>query len=762
MISLIFLFSSKIYAQAPDWKYFRASNTGVAGDYHHVIEIDRFNNKWTAGYLPFWSDGSLVRYDDTVWTCWSNFEGYLPNDRVNAIAFDTLDRIWAGTDEGIAMYDGTEWFQFTSANTPMPVDQISGLAVDAENNIWATYGSVIYIEGGIAKYDGVEWTLYNTDNSGLPTTDVFDIGFDSEQNLWIGSNVGLIKFDGLNWITYNIANSEISSNNVMSLCVDDQDRVWVGSNSVVDVFDGGDWTQYNTANSPIDPGADIFDIAASGNKFLFGTSVPAGPNAMVINDGGEWEYVATQNWPISVAIDSIGNFWSAGIGYVGIYDGIELINYTRYNTGLAENFNNDVFIDSKNRKWFANGNGGIQMFDCPIWEAYGPWNEGLFPIPQDYTTIGTATTEDPFGDIWISYDGTYGTVVQIPNGDVHDPDAWTVWELDNTGINIQFATHLESDSSGNIFVGLDGGGLSVFWRDTETWENFNYDNSDLVTGYISDLAAGKEDGVVWIANYVLQKFDNGVFTTIDHDDMGISPDETVLSVAIDSFDNIWIGTTVGLLKYDGVDFIHWDESNSNIVANPVFDIEVGRGDTIYLSAFNVYTWPYYGGFSIFDGEEFISFNDETSPLAHKQTEDIELDHDGNLWLLTQSEGFTVYRDGGVVGFECIDMSLDISQDTSTTDTTQTDIVSFSGPFNISIYPNPFVVSTTIQFEMPATEHVEITMTDMAGKPIRNIVNKTLSRGIYNIQLNREELAPGIYFCTVSTENKYQTIKIIIQ
>src|SRR5215211_4071865 len=102
MSLLLLFFYFNVNAQSPEWKYFRASNTGVAGDYHHVIEIDRFGNKWTAGYLPFWSDGSLVRYDDTVWTCWSNFEGYLPNDRVNAIAFDKLDRIWAGTDEGIA------------------------------------------------------------------------------------------------------------------------------------------------------------------------------------------------------------------------------------------------------------------------------------------------------------------------------------------------------------------------------------------------------------------------------------------------------------------------------------------------------------------------------------------------------------------------------------------------------------------------------------------------------------------------------------
>ena len=92
------------------------------------------------------------------------------------------------------------------------------------------------------------------------------------------------------------------------------------------------------------------------------------------------------------------------------------------NTGLSDNFNDQIFVDSKNRKWFANGEGGIQIFDCPHWEAYGPYNEGLFPSLQNMTPIGTSITEDSHGDIWMTYDGVLGYAIQIPGGDYKNYD----------------------------------------------------------------------------------------------------------------------------------------------------------------------------------------------------------------------------------------------------------------------------------------------------------------------------------------------------
>ena len=120
--------STHSFAQNPSWKYLRASNTGMGGDFVQTIEIDRFGNKWTGGYMPFWSEGSVARFNDTAWTNWSNFEGYLPADRVYDVAFDNNDGLWVATNGvgngvahgGISHYDGTTWTSYTSANSPLP------------------------------------------------------------------------------------------------------------------------------------------------------------------------------------------------------------------------------------------------------------------------------------------------------------------------------------------------------------------------------------------------------------------------------------------------------------------------------------------------------------------------------------------------------------------------------------------------------------------------------------------------------------------
>lgn len=87
--SLLWLFAYPAQAQvSSEWQYIRTSNTGLGGDYQQCIEIDDCGNKWTGGFLPFFSQGSVTKFDDSVFTCWSNFEGYLPADRVHAIDFD--------------------------------------------------------------------------------------------------------------------------------------------------------------------------------------------------------------------------------------------------------------------------------------------------------------------------------------------------------------------------------------------------------------------------------------------------------------------------------------------------------------------------------------------------------------------------------------------------------------------------------------------------------------------------------------------------
>jgi hypothetical protein len=64
------------------------------------------------------------------------------------------------------------------------------------------------------------------------------------------------------------------------------------------------------------------------------------------------------------------------------------------------------------------------------------------------------------------------------------------------------------------------------------------------------------------------------------------------------------------------------------------------------------------------------------------------------------------------------------------------------------FPNPFNPTTTIQFNVPATDtrHViSLRVFDIAGSMVETLVNGTMKSGQYEIQWDASQHASGIYF-----------------
>ncbi len=70
------------------------------------------------------------------------------------------------------------------------------------------------------------------------------------------------------------------------------------------------------------------------------------------------------------------------------------------------------------------------------------------------------------------------------------------------------------------------------------------------------------------------------------------------------------------------------------------------------------------------------------------------------------------------------------------------------PVNFSLsqnYPNPFNPSTTISFAVPYNSDVRITLYNILGKAVEEIVNRNYDAGYHSIKFNATGLASGIYF-----------------
>jgi ligand-binding sensor domain-containing protein len=755
---LLLLTSACLFAQSggdPNWTFIRTDNTGIGGQLHFTLQGDSFNNIWIGGYTSNTDEGSLVRVStsDTVYTNWGTYsEEFLPNGKIYDIEFDATGIIWVATEGGLTTSsDGLEWQHFDTTNTPLLTSNVDALAIGPDDAVWAVANDPDNASlNGVAHFNGSDWNYVTSSTSNLPASSAYnDIAVDFNGTVWIATNEGLITYDGTNWNLLTPSNSGLSDTTVHEVIVDDQGRLWALTPAAVDIFDGTDWSHITENDLPI-TNLNARTLALHGDRIMI---TEAGNYRLLLFDGTDWTVETTNFTMFDSYIDLDGNFWVSGYGVVAKYDGTGVTRYTRNNTGLPDNFNEDIFIDSQGRRWFANGNGGIQVFDCPNWEVYGPNNEGLFPNPQPgyQTTIGTSISEDADGDIWFTYDGTSGYAIQIPGGNYKDYASWVIWDNTNSLPELQFPQEVAATQDGYVFVRGYYNNLFMFDKNTSTWSLWNMSNG--LTGAPLSLA-GRQNGDMYVGRYQgIDIFSNGTWSTMDLSSQGI---EHVYDIHFDTNDTMWLGTPNGLWSYDGTTWTTWNIDNSNIAANNVTSIDSDPStNTIYVSAHNTYTWPYYGGISYFDGtgNTFTTFLAADSPLAHKQVEDIAVDGFGNIWALTQSEGFSIYNPNGISGFECIDRSLDriLGVDDAS--------LSGSGLRGYNL-PNPFEDSTTIIFYSEQSEPGRLAVFDLLGRKVAEQDLLDLFPGENRVTLDLDDEAAGIYFCKLQVGQGQNTIKLV--
>ncbi len=81
---------------------------------------------------------------------------------------------------------------------------------------------------------------------------------------------------------------------------------------------------------------------------------------------------------------------------------------------------------------------------------------------------------------------------------------------------------------------------------------------------------------------------------------------------------------------------------------------------------------------------------------------------------------------------------------------------------IQNYPNPFNNQTVIQYTIPESEFVKITMYDMLGREVETLVNEVQTQGKHSIPWQAKGLSSGVYFAVLKYQNKIATQKIIYQ
>lgn len=77
------------------------------------------------------------------------------------------------------------------------------------------------------------------------------------------------------------------------------------------------------------------------------------------------------------------------------------------------------------------------------------------------------------------------------------------------------------------------------------------------------------------------------------------------------------------------------------------------------------------------------------------------------------------------------------------------------------YPNPFNPQTKISFSIPAGGLVNIKVSDMLGREVKEIVNSIYTPGNYTVDFSGEELPSGVYFYTITAGSFKDTKKMLL-
>lgn len=416
----------------------------------------------------------------------------------------------------------------------------------------------------------------------------------------------------------------------------------------------------------------------------------------------------------------------------------------------------------------------------------------LFGQNSNWIIYDTANSDLPDNYIWSMALDNEGNkwLGTFDNGLAKfDGNNWVIYTTDNSNLPGNYIQTLDIDSDGNIWIAsaehsyegpVSGLGLTKFDRDT-TWITYNCENSQSPCADIIDICI--HENIIWLGSTKgIIRFDGMNWTVYDTSDYNLSGNN-VESIAIDSSGNLWAGVyNMGLVMFDGSDWTHYNTSNSDLPEDGVRTIEVApNGDVLIGTDF---------GYIEFDGTDWHEYDFSYGPgLFPEYFNGISFEMGFIKWLATDAGLLQLYgMNWEIYNTYNSEFPIDIINGVVVEENGNKWASSFGGGlvvFNengvVSIkddsglpedfilfqnHPNPFNNSTTIQYELKKYTDVKINVYDLLGKKIVTLISERQNEGSYTLKWNgRDEkdkqVSSGVYFYQIKVGNIVQTRKMVL-
>jgi len=77
------------------------------------------------------------------------------------------------------------------------------------------------------------------------------------------------------------------------------------------------------------------------------------------------------------------------------------------------------------------------------------------------------------------------------------------------------------------------------------------------------------------------------------------------------------------------------------------------------------------------------------------------------------------------------------------------------------YPNPFNPATTISFALPEASHVKLTVFDLQGRVVSELVNGMRDAGVHEVTWDAGDLSSGLYFYRINAGDFSSVRKMVL-
>lgn len=549
----------------------------------------------------------------------------------------------------------------------------------------------------------------------LPKVGVYSINQDDYGFVWLGTNgSGLYRYDGLEYKSYRHRfndSTSLSSSLVFTTYVDSDQRLWVGTEQGLNLYERNTDLFHRISTKNFGDGSALNLSVRSivddkhGNLFIgtFGKGLykmdPKTLKAIHIQTRGIDPSVSLVIHVLK--IDRDGRMYAASnIGILRYNETENLLEPAVFANGEQLNSSTQTLvIDSKDNLWTGTSADGL--FKISHHDASGvrsikklgissnPFfaleligrgeilcgteNDGMYQINEqgelihhyvssnkDEQSLLASSIWSLFLDrdkkIWLGY---YNKGVAIYDEFYDKFKGYQSLYNNINSLHAASVASIDQDDSGNLWVGMDGGGIDVINKETGIYTHINNENQSAYSGLDGDYILSvhiDSKGNVWAGSW-----DHGVYFlkkgthhfvnyTVENTNGGLQSN-TVVSIAEDSQGTLWFGSFHnGLHSYNPESGLFTNHAKGKFMEFGIHTLDiwkvlVDRNDQIWLGT----------TFGLYKVKKLASGEFEVTSLFERLTEQynnattanhilsLYESEDGTIWLGTKGAGMAAYR-----------------------------------------------------------------------------------------------------------------------